>query len=897
MADSRAAAGLFVGRTDQLASISSCVQDADAGRPWVVWVEGDAGSGKTALLRQATSSLPDRFQVIRGQADELATDVPFELLGQLGSARTGAPFVVGMDLLRSWAQLQDQGPVAVIVEDLHWADAASRQALLTAINRLDEDRVVVLVTSRPGVDGGWERFRFDEGKCCRVGMEPLSATEIGTLSGSVGVTLTHAESERLREHTRGHPLYVRMLLAELAPAQLRAPEGALPAPRSLAMTTVATLADQPEPARKLAFALAVVNQPLLLVVAGDIAGIDEVAEAFESLLAINLVQRHHDGEESTIEFAHPLFRAAIYEDLSPTRRRDLHRAAARYLGGVAALAHRVWAATGPDTELFVELTETARHELERGAPALAARSLLWASSVSPDPQGGEQSLLRAAQLLLGDNQVARVVALRQRIETCRDSNLRSLVLGLLDWQLGRAAAAESRWLEITSAVRAGPAEEGTLLDALTYLGNLYATQTRAEDAIEVSARALSLPIDDVSERLAWNALALGEGMLHGAPAGLERLVKRLPLAAELVSGADVELLVTRGLLGFYASQTNAAIADMRAAISLARKGSVPVQLPRTHLQLSVLLVNLGAWDEALLHARTALSLVTEERQVWMQAQVFAALATVLGYRGQWELAEENVSRATEAASRQDTSEAVFTARIARAAVARARDRPEEVIDALGDLVAVPALIPMFSSLGWWPTLIAAMLDRGHIDDADAQIHELQLAVDARGLDFSAQIAGLSARVLAARQRPDEAVRAFREALDLAGSDFLFLDRAQLHHSFGRHLQALGDRKGALTQLRRARQLLSSVGADPFVQRVEDDLVASGLRPGARSKRSSLDLTEREQDVVALVAKGLTNRETAAELYISDKAVEYHLRNVFGKLGIASRRELRARFPD
>jgi DNA-binding CsgD family transcriptional regulator len=757
--------------------------------------------------------------------------------------------------------------------------------------------VVVFVTSRPGVDGGWERFQFDEGKCSRIRMEPFSAIEIGTFSRSLGVVLTHAESERLREHTRGHPLYVRMLLAELSPAQLRASEGALPAPRSLAMTTVATLSKQPEPARNLAFALAVVNQPLLLRVAGEIAGIDEVTEAFESLLAVNLVQWHPDGEEGTIEFAHPLFRAALYEDLSPVRRRDFHRASARYLGGDTALAHRVSAATGPDSELFGELTEASERELELGAPGLAARSLLWASSVSPDLESGERSLLRAARLLLRDNQVARVIALGERIETCRDSDLRSLVLGLLDWQLGQASEAERRWLRITSTARSEPVEQDILADALIELGNLYATQTRAEDAVEVSSRAMALPLDDARQRLAWNAQALGEGMLHGAPSGLQRLAARLPDAPELVSGADVDLLVTRGLLGFYAGQTNAAAADMRGAIRLARKGSVSAQLPRSHLQLSVLLVNLGAWDEALLNARTALSLVTEDHQVWIEAQVFAALATVYAYRGQWELAEENITQATAAATRQDTSEALFTARIARAALARARDRPEAVTDALGELAAVPAFIPMFSSLGWWPTLIEAMLDRGNIDDAEAQMHELQLAADARGLDFSARLAGLTARMLGAQERPNEATKAFGEALDLAGADFLFLDRAQLHQSFGRHLHAIGDRKGAVAQLRTAHQLFANVGAEPFLNRVEADLVASGLRPDARSARSPLDLTEREQDVVALVARGLTNREAASELYISDKAVEYHLRNVFGKLGISSRRELRQKLAD
>jgi DNA-binding CsgD family transcriptional regulator len=894
MADSQAAAGAFVGRTKQLASISSCVADAEAGKPWVIWIEGDAGHGKSALLRRAISLFLERFHVIRAQADELATDVPFELSSQLGAAPTGSPFTVGIDLLRSWAQRGDRGPVAVVIEDLHWADTASRQALLTAVQRLDEDRIVVLITSRPGVDEGWNRFKFDDGKCRRIQMEPWSTDEVEAVSGSAGVMLTQGEAERLREHTRGHPLYVQMLLAELSPAQLRAPKGALPAPRSLAMTTVATLAKQSESARSLAFALAVVNQPLLLNVAGDIAGIDRPVEAFENLLAINLVQWHLDGEETSVEFTHPLFRAAIYEDLPPTRRRDLHRAAIPYLGGEAALAHRVLAATEPDAILFSELTDTARHEMVRGAAGLAARSLLWAASVSPDPLGSEQSLLRAARLLLADNQVARVEVLVQRIERCRDSDLRNLVLGLLEWRLGHASEAERRWLSITSTARPEPAEPDTLADALTQLGSLYAVQSRPNEAIAVSTRALAGPLDDAMERVAWNALALGEGMLHGAPAGIECLGERLAQAPEHVFGADVDLLVTRGLLGFYAGHANAAVADMRGAINLARQGSVSLSLPRCHLQLSVLLINLGAWDEAMVNARTALSLVTEGHQFWMQAQIFAALATLHGYRGTWGLAEESVAQATAAALRQDTSEAIFTARIARAALARARERPGEIVHALGDLVAAPALIPMFSSLAWWPTLIDAMLDCAHVDEAEAQIHELQAAAAVRRIEFSARIAGLSARVSAARQCPDEATTGFSLALDLAGADFPFLDRALLHQSFGRHLRAIGNRKAALGQLRNAHQLLSNVGAHPFLERVEADLTGSGLRASARSKRSVLDLTEREQDVAALVAKGLTNRETATELYISEKSVEYHLRNVFAKLGISKRTELRQR---
>ncbi len=93
-------------------------------------------------------------------------------------------------------------------------------------------------------------------------------------------------------------------------------------------------------------------------------------------------------------------------------------------------------------------------------------------------------------------------------------------------------------------------------------------------------------------------------------------------------------------------------------------------------------------------------------------------------------------------------------------------------------------------------------------------------------------------------------------------------------------------------MRDAHELFAGVGTEPFRHSVADDLASCGIRTAAR--QSPLDFTEREQDVVALVRKGMTNKEVAAEIYVSEKAVEYHLRNVYGKLGITSRRELRLR---
>ena len=133
--------------------------------------------------------------------------------------------------------------------------------------------------------------------------------------------------------------------------------------------------------------------------------------------------------------------------------------------------------------------------------------------------------------------------------------------------------------------------------------------------------------------------------------------------------------------------------------------------------------------------------------------------------------------------------------------------------------------------------------------------------------------------------------AFRDAVSLIGPDDPILVRAGVHHEYGRLLRATGDRRAAASQFRAARSMLEPIGAAPYLAEVDATLQELGIVTTA-SRDSRLALTDREHDVVILVAKGMTNREVAAELYVSQKAVEYHLGNVFGKLGISSRRQLR-----
>lgn len=251
----------FVGRVRESAAIGACVDAVSGGTGRVVWVEGDPGSGKTALINHVLAELPAAFVVLRPAADESTVHQPFAVLEQFGLEGGGSPLAAGLDLVALLSETGGGGPVAVVVEDLHWADRESRQALLAVVRRVGEERILLLVTSRPGAaPAGWERLTLDPSGGVRVLLGALSRDEVAEMARAAGMALPSRAVERLHEHSGGLALYVRTLLAELSFSQLAAPGGELPVPRSLASMILARLAELSPDARELAAALSVVGE-------------------------------------------------------------------------------------------------------------------------------------------------------------------------------------------------------------------------------------------------------------------------------------------------------------------------------------------------------------------------------------------------------------------------------------------------------------------------------------------------------------------------------------------------------------------------------------------------------------------------------------------------------------
>jgi ATP/maltotriose-dependent transcriptional regulator MalT len=348
------------------------------------------------------------------------------------------------------------------------------------------------------------------------------------------------------------------------------------------------------------------------------------------------------------------------------------------------------------------------------------------------------------------------------------------------------------------------------------------------------------------------------------------------------------MLVVRATLAQFAGQIHASLADLRAVLVLTQRGFVPVQLARVHRQLGAALLAVGEWDEALVQARTGLGIAVDDSQGVEEGACHGLLAAILAYRGDVERAEAHLA-ATESSARLGIVESIGAAHVANAVVGVATDQPARVIDALDPLTA---LVPMLSSLTFWPSLVTALIETEQIERASASIEELESGAAARGLDMGARLLGLRARVAKAEARVDTADELFTRALDGLGPDDPFLERTLLLQAHGQLQLERGDRSRGVESLRAALDAFLSVGAEPFAMRVQSDLKKTGARSPRRSSRSPLDLTDRERDVAVLVAKGYSNPDAAAELYVSRKAIEYHLQNIYGKLGISSRRELR-----
>jgi DNA-binding CsgD family transcriptional regulator len=878
-------------------------------------VRGEPGSGKTNLLETLAREAAARgWVVLRAVGVEAETVLPgAALLSVLGPVRDhlgalsaaqaaaltsalgwGAPterpadrFLVGAATLALLAAAAAQAPVLVTVDDVQWVDDESADALTFASRRLGLDRVAIVLTLRSG--GPLPSRLSGIGVLELRGLSPEAARDL------LGPGFSPDVAARLVEQTAGNPLALvecRRVLdhaqrtgAAPLPALLPVPEtlrtvfeDELVALSSGSWRAATLCAADPDPDAA----------PVLAALAAEGLDAEKCLAGATDVLAL---------EGTTLAFRHPLLRTATWQRASWSERLSAHARLAQVLPhGTARTWQRAHAAIGPESGLAADLAAVAEADRTRQGFAAASRAMERAARLAPEPDQRHTWLAVATDdaLLAGDTARARRLASEVLASDAGPASKAQvlLALGLLEQAHGTLVASRDL-LE-----RASQAAEGRLL--VRTLAELLGTCHLLDDTdgmVSAAYRAAAAADPHDPEQAMLAAYAEGAALVvQGRPdlgfALLRRAIELLETRPSLRD--DPRHLVVSALIPRYLMDPRSALPYAERRIARAREAGA---LGALAMALSVYAMGL-AWmgDHVRAHAWAGEAVeLLESLDLRVDVGTASEVAALEdAYRGRHEEAQRHLERARRvvAANGFDPMPP-HLARVVATCALCAGDL-ETVTEVLEDQIARFEGVGAFlEPLGVAPDLVEAYLVLGRDTDARELTARFRAAQPDPALP---QVAAMVARCegLVATD-PAVAVALLERAVALhpPGADRLQSARTRL--LLGMRLRRAGRRVDARAHLDAARREFTAMDLTLWVERARAELVATGERPRARTG-SAEPLTSQETRVALLVARGLTNREVAAALFLSPKTVEHHLGAVLRKRGLRSRTELARAFP-
>jgi DNA-binding CsgD family transcriptional regulator/tetratricopeptide (TPR) repeat protein len=899
-----------VGLAVELARLHELLEQARAAGPVVVLVEGPAGSGKTTLLRRFLLAHPGvQVAQVAGLAWESRR------AGALAGRLVGAPpasgaalsdaGALGEELARLWAAQARQEVLVVVVDDVSHADVESLQALVSAVVRLRDERVLLLLVRttgwRPSTTPEADEV-LDRLAATRVTVRPLDAEQTRLLAARVAaVDLPAPVARRLREHTAGTPGHLLQVLRETAPAQWSDWQTRLHAPSGVQRRVEAGLARCAPATRALVEAAAVLGAAPHLADAATMAGIDDppgAVDAVDEACALGLLVVAAGHGMDVLAFPERFVRDAVRATLTPRARHELHlRAAEVVTDDTERLRHRVEAAPLPDEALAGELVELARRKAGEGAWALVAGALLDASRISPTRADREDRLLQAVDALAGAGLLGQAVEALPEVEALPSSTRRNAVLAHVAVQRGRRAEAAA-YLDDAWRARGGD-RQGAAVACQRYV--LHALADWDGDAlVQWASRAVEHARPGSPPAVESRAIVgLGHaarGHLTEAATAYRRAVDESPTGPQ-----HQRARMGQGWLALAQDDPVTARRHLELAVSTVRQtGSnrialwALVWLARTRFALGDWRGALQAVDQAeVLLAATGLELLRPLVH-WTGAQVRAL-------QGDQDEAERHLRLGT--AAQHDYTVMVVPALLARAHHAEASSDYAAVVRHLTPLVTRSARGGL-DEPGFWPwhdVYANALVLTDRLAEADAFLAPLEVtARRRRHRSTTARLGYVRGRLLAGRGDLPGAHAAFEQARSAVAALPLPYEQARVEFAHGITLRRAGLRREAAVRLSTARQGFAELGAQVYVDRCDRELKTGRPAPppadgGTEHGAPPGVLTQQEQTVAELVASGLTNKEAAAALVLSVKTVQFHLTRVYAKLGVRSRSELAARF--
>jgi DNA-binding CsgD family transcriptional regulator len=904
------------GRQSECEALDRLLESVRSGQSRVLVLRGEPGVGKSALIQYLLESASGCHATCSVGAEsemELAFSglhqlcAPFlDRIERLPSPQrdslrtafgldTGQPpdrFFVGLAVLGLLSEVAEERPLVCVVDDVQWQDRASAQSFAFVARRLHAQAVGFVFAVREPSEG------HEVAGLPELVVRGLSDGDACALLDSVVPgRLDECVRDRIVAETRGNPLALLELPRGLTPAQLAGGFGlpdAMPLASRIEQSFLRRLAPLPVGTRRLLLAAAAEpagDVTLLWRAAGRLGlGIDAASPA----TAAGLIELG-----TGVRFRHPLLRSAAYRAATVSDRQEIHRAFAEATDPDADPDRRAWhrahAALGPDESVAGELERSAGRAQRRGGVAAAAAFLERAAQLTPDPARRGARALAAAQAKFHaaapdtalDLLATAAMAPLDELQRARHDRLRAQIT------FARTRRSDAPPLLLDAARRLEPFDVGlareTYLEALgatIFAGRLSGARNLREAAqAAITAppgsrppRAIDLLLDGLATRFtegyaasvsplrrALDAFWQDDGPDEGDMRWLWLAcpVAPEPVAPDLWDDETWDRLTAR-------------------AVALARDGGALTVLPVALTARASFHVHAGNFPTAatLIAEADAISEATGNTPLRYTSLLLAA------WRGQ----EAHASQLIEA----DVRDA--TARGEGRAIGLAEHASAVLHNGLGQYpiaLAAARRACEYEDLGFFGWSLAELVEAGARADApDEAAAALAQLEERTGVAGTSWALGMQARSRALLSNGEEADALYREAIDRLGRSSILVHVARAQLLYGEWLRREQRRVDARDQLHEAHETFSRIGAQAFAERAGRELAATGETVPRRTAETRDHLTAREAQIALFAADGQTNPEIGARLFISPRTVEYHLRKVFTKLGVSSRKELR-----
>lgn len=899
----------LVGRSREADVLRGFVGDVTIGGGSLL-IAGDPGVGKSALVTATAQwAVANGVTVLRLDASEYEAEIPFASVNQLlypvadrfeeleqeqrDAVRVALGFGTGptpsrLLLLNGFATLLRRiasgTPLLIVIDDLQWLDRSSAELLSFAARRLIGSKVGLLATYRTGSE-----MYFDQSGLPEYRLGPLQPDDAAALVDLLFPQLERAARARVLDTAQGNPL----ALAELPRAldgsprsRISAGLSSLPLTQRLSRVFSSRIGELPAATQLLLLTLALEGNGDLttLALAGGVGyQLGDLEEA-ERMLLVNVDELH-----GRVTFRHPLIRSAVVEMSTSAQRRNAHASLADAFA--EDIDRRAWhagqAAIGTDEEVAALLEHAAERDILKGQYDAAVAMLSRAAELSPSPTDAGRRLAAAAYI--GAEALADTESAAERLDQIKriggdastSLNYASVAVHVM---LNDGGDIDSAHRLLTSAIRRAPDDAPELAHAASTLALLAYFGGKPELWAPFYETVERMPQDPPADlRL---AVSLFADPARTASSSLDEFERRI---RHIHEESNPEAVQNLAAAAFYVDRLSAVRSHLWRRVIEGRQGGPVRRYLVALMDICVDSFFHGEWEEATALADEGMTLVAQ-RDVSFFAWYFRYHEALLaGARGDFDLSHEIAEQMLGWAGPRGVGTAQAYARHALTLAHLAQSDFENAF-LHASAISPAGTLASHAPVALWVALdlVEAAVRSNRREDARRHVDAL---LEAGVANISSRLALTVAGSVAMVSDDVDAAGRYAVALDLPAIEQWPFDVARIRLAFGEHLRRVGARVEARAQLNAALESFRKIGATPWAERAEREIRASGHTLNARSAED-VNLTAQEWEIARLAAAGLTNKEIAAQLFLSPRTVGGHLYRAFPKLGISSRAALR-----